>query len=483
MKKTAFNKKNILFLILLSIFLQSCEKEVSVTPPSEPVPIASIFIDSEPKGAKIYENGRNSSRVTPDSLNWLEEKTYNFTLRKELFRDTSFAVTIKKDEKKEIFIDYYSNPKMLSKIKFATVPEGASVFLNGDSLNITTPATIGGIKPGVYKAVFKKQHCYPDSMEITVRSNVTTDAVMTLKDTTYWVDYRIANSQIPSNYLRAVAVDKFNIVWIGTLDGIASFNGAEWTHYNTTNSPLMSNYINCLSIDEQNKLWIGTDLGLYIKDGPSWRIYRRHPKQMPTDTVTAIYLLGQNNALIGTNIGLLKMTAFNFEKLSNHSMITDVGVDKFHNIWVTLYLNGARLLPLGANAQWQEYYTEDNGRLYCIAFGDDYIWFGHRQEVNSLDATYGLTSVRYGDHRRRIVYDEFTNADVFDITIKQNEKWICSSKGLYIFEEYPNFERYNQFNTVMERNIIRGVAFDSNGNAWVATSDDGLFKFKYSLIK
>lgn len=94
-----------------------------------------------------------------------------------------------------------------------------------------------------------------------------------------------------------------------------------------------------------------------------------------------------------------------------------------------------------------------------------------------------MTSVLYSNLKLRRIYHEFDNAEVYDIILKGNEKWICSSKGLYIFENYPDFVRYNSVNTLMERSIIRGAAFDSNGNAWVATSDNGLYKFKYSLIK
>jgi len=48
--------------------LVSCEQEVSVTPPTTPEPIGYIYIESDPPGAKIYENGKNSGKYTPNSL-------------------------------------------------------------------------------------------------------------------------------------------------------------------------------------------------------------------------------------------------------------------------------------------------------------------------------------------------------------------------------------------------------------------------------
>ncbi len=62
-----------IFISFAAGFL-SCEKEISTSPPTTPVPIAYIYIDTNPRGAMIYADGRISGKTTPDSLNWLEEK-------------------------------------------------------------------------------------------------------------------------------------------------------------------------------------------------------------------------------------------------------------------------------------------------------------------------------------------------------------------------------------------------------------------------
>ena len=67
-----------LFVLLLSF---GCERDISVSPPVTPVPLASVIIQSEPKGASIYENGMISGLETPDTVNWLEEREYSFTLK------------------------------------------------------------------------------------------------------------------------------------------------------------------------------------------------------------------------------------------------------------------------------------------------------------------------------------------------------------------------------------------------------------------
>ncbi len=467
--------------------LASCEKEVSVTPPTEPVPISSIFIDSNPPGAKIYEDGRNSSRVTPDSLNWLEEKTYNFTLRKELFRDTSFLVTLQKDEKKEIFVDYFSNPSMLGKIKFITKPEGASIFLNEDSLELTTPAELGGLKPGRYTVTYKRKYCYPDSIEVTVSSNQLIDAVITLKDTTYWVDYKSSNSGLPNDLLRCIAVDKDNVIWLGTLDGIVKFDGLNWTHYHDGNSPLVDNEIQVIRVDEQNRKWIGTNDGLYVLDGSAWKRYTENPKQLPNKKVYEIYFAQSGEVYIGTANGIGIKSDNEWTHTLMYNSVRGIDIDLEGDIWAVTGGGGLREY-IQVVGLWYSYYNDlerEKDRWYnCVKVTDEKIWFGHAPSVEHLGSTYGLTSIEHGVSKRRTNYPIYDGHWVYDIVLNGNEKWICSDKGIYVFETIPeDYKRYNFSNTLMERSIIRGVAFDSDGNAWVATENNGLYKFKYGLLK
>ncbi len=40
--------------------------------------------------------------------------------------------------------------------------------------------------------------------------------------------------------------------------GLAKFDGVNWTVYNTSNSGLPSNYVRAIAIDGQGNKWIGT---------------------------------------------------------------------------------------------------------------------------------------------------------------------------------------------------------------------------------
>jgi len=67
-------------------------------------------------------------------------------------------------------------------------------------------------------------------------------------------------SQLPSNRIQALAVDKNNVLWIGTDKGLVQKDGTTWTIYTTSNSNLPSNNITALVLDGE-KIWLATGDG------------------------------------------------------------------------------------------------------------------------------------------------------------------------------------------------------------------------------
>ena len=66
---------------------------------------------------------------------------------------------------------------------------------------------------------------------------------------------------LSSNTVRALLQDHRNIIWIGTSEGLDSFDGREVIHHELSeNGP---NYVNCLLEDSSHVLWAGTDDALY----------------------------------------------------------------------------------------------------------------------------------------------------------------------------------------------------------------------------
>jgi ligand-binding sensor domain-containing protein len=62
-----------------------------------------------------------------------------------------------------------------------------------------------------------------------------------------------------------VACDGQNNIWAATNDGVKKYNIATNTmeYYGTENSGIGSDVVHCLTVDHNGKIWIGTDNGLY----------------------------------------------------------------------------------------------------------------------------------------------------------------------------------------------------------------------------
>jgi ligand-binding sensor domain-containing protein len=72
-----------------------------------------------------------------------------------------------------------------------------------------------------------------------------------------WITYDTADG-MASNMVNCIEVDKNNIKWIGTTKGLCKFDGTNWTIYDTSNSDIPSDNVSAVFMDKQGYLWVGT---------------------------------------------------------------------------------------------------------------------------------------------------------------------------------------------------------------------------------
>src|SRR5258706_15631818 len=70
------------------------------------------------------------------------------------------------------------------------------------------------------------------------------------------------SQHLPQNGIRALAQTTDGYLWIGTREGIASFDGYRFTTFNREHGDLPSNTIYSLAAGRDGTLWIATTEGL-----------------------------------------------------------------------------------------------------------------------------------------------------------------------------------------------------------------------------
>ncbi|MCS7054098.1 MAG: T9SS type A sorting domain-containing protein, partial [Ignavibacterium sp.] len=114
-----------------------------------------------------------------------------------------------------------------------------------------------------------------------------------------------SNSDLPDDYVSALAIDAQGNKWIGTYGGLAKFDGTNWTVYKTSNSGLPNNEVRALAIDALGNKWIGTGgggLAVYREGGVlnaerkeetilnSFTLYQNYPNPFNPSTVISVAL-------------------------------------------------------------------------------------------------------------------------------------------------------------------------------------------------
>ncbi len=178
-------------IILYSYSLISCDKEVSRSPVESEAPKGFIYINSTPNGFTIFQNGRNTGRLTPDSISYIEAGVYEITLKKKYFKDTSVVVTLNEDEKLNVSVDIASNPSMYGNLSLQSTPVGAEIIINDSATGKITPFTFTGLFPGEYSVRFKLFNHRDKEITAIVQSSNSNSYSEELRDTSVWVDYQV----------------------------------------------------------------------------------------------------------------------------------------------------------------------------------------------------------------------------------------------------------------------------------------------------
>lgn len=250
---------------------------------------------------------------------------------------------------------------------------------------------------------------------------------------------------ISDRFVTCIAFDNDGKIWFGSrYHGISSFDGKTWTNYNPLNSDFPDKHIRSISVDSLNRIWVGTDNGLAIFDRSKWEIMNKSNSLLSDNTINSVAFEKKSRAVwiatdkgimyaysYGAILGMINVAPITYSKKNSvlpDDLVNQVIIDDSSNAWISCWGGIAKI----ENKNWKwKVYTPENSKLPAFV---EYFLTAHNSEL-----------------------------------------WVASNMGLYILKN-EQWEIYTPSNSSLPDFFVNRVAFDNDGNAWIATQS-GLVKF------
>ena len=308
-------------------------------------------------------------------------------------------------------------------------------------------------------------------------------------------ELRFTNVDIEANVVQSPIIDiiqtKRGFVWIATEDGLIKYDGFESVKYMRDNrqGSLTNNYVNTIFEDSKEQLWIGTRNGInsYNSTTNAFCGVGILPIKGGQNYISAFIEDKDNNIWVGTFDGLKKLnqeakaleSVPEIQKSDNleGNKILSLFIDSQNLMWIGTVaglkcfdLNTRTLLPLS------DLFKNDQG------LSNSKIW----KTFENTEGGFWFASEKRGvfKYNRKLgTVIQFSNTienenllasnKVIDILEVDNKIWFATNNGLSVFDEDTNsFSNYTS-NPLVEysisSNTINAFLKDRDGNIWLGT--------------
>jgi PAS domain S-box-containing protein len=255
--------------------------------------------------------------------------------------------------------------------------------------------------------------------------------------TQYMLDSWGPEDGLPQNTIGAIIQTGDGYLWIGTLEGLARFDGVRFEVYNKRNvKQLSNNWVRALCEDDKGNLWIGTNGGgLVCLENGTFTAYTTDDG-LADDHVWSIYQDREKNLWVGTEKGLNRIIGGRISTCT-----TEPG------------LSGYIIRAV---------YEDRKGGLWIGSHGGG-LFHREKEKFTIYTKAQGLSN-------------DQVNAVHED---RQGNIWIgTNGGGLYCLENgEPPFHVYTGKDG-LANDGVRAIHEDRDGNLWIATFGGGLSRFK-----
>ncbi len=210
-------------------------------------------------------------------------------------------------------------------------------------------------------------------------------------DDAEWTHYGVPD--LPNDEIFGLYVDAQGILWVGTWEGIAKFDGTRWTiPYRASELSIFDNHVHAFAVDEDQNIWIGhVDAGIsrFTNSTGQWthivtatsaiggNLIRSMVVQPATDhEPESVWVATQDGGVSRFQRGT--WTVYDIEDGLPSNNIQAIALDSLNRLWVgttggVSYFDGER---------WMAYHQLDTRTLAIgqacegCPFDSDHIWTG-----------------------------------------------------------------------------------------------------------
>ena len=313
---------------------------------------------------------------------------------------------------------------------------------------------------------------------------------------------------MPGSQVGNVLIDKFGYVWIGTINGLARYDGYEFKRfYNDPNdaTSIKGLIIWSLFEDSKGRIWIGSSpeiLNLYDQVTKSFKQYEyKHLIERQANVEIGITNICEDDkgriyfgvrALYDETISSSLLYFDEKENKVKKLILPDSLIvqnvyklinDKSGNIYISSATGFFKIdqdrktsrvkIPIKELENNNEYINDFNSD------NDGHIWIiTNKSRLIDYDPQTGKYKIYDPSEFYKRSYDELVGSTfVFD---KDDNLWIGTRNGIFFFNrEKKIFESFSDPNINPTKNeIILDLTLDSFGTLWIGTQFGGLFKYE-----
>lgn len=308
---------------------------------------------------------------------------------------------------------------------------------------------------------------------------------------------------ISSNYIRSLAIDSQNRLWIGTFNDLNIYHEGtdSFVAYSSNpveNGSLSQRSVRSIFMDSQGGMWLGTYFGglnYYHPIRNRFKTIRRIPyKNSLSDNVVSCIVEDRNrNLWIGTNDGGLNLYNPNSQQFTHYTLqegerergigsnnIKAVYVDEQKSlVYIGTHAGGLNILH--RNGGKMEHFNQKNSQLidenvYAILPNDEGdLWLG----TLSALVLFNPDKQSFTTIEKEKDGSPFTSKRITTLYRDSKKRlWIGGEEGISVYNQYKNeLQTVALFpNSPIEQTFTNCIYEAHNGNFWIGTRE-GVYCF------